>query len=319
MSERITIGGVVYESIGSSASNLLLKCNGTARVQWGNKFIDLVKNGKLASNDGDVIRIIKDESELKQDGIYVLKEDDSLRLTIRKNGETYNITDSDLYISASNKQQITVEQQKQALENIGFYYNTLEEVNSANIENGLVYVLEDSNLYIVKDGNLISFKDTFQPATVTKNKVEGNSISEYGSGFSRGMIVMYSGLEEIPEGWGICDGRTYNYNGITTVTPNLVNRFIKAVSNFNEIGMVDQDHLSITNDFTLNVANLDEVEVLQCTDDNSELFISSEEDLIPVTRIKAITTQLNTEEQAKVISTFKIEPNYYALIFIIKL
>ena len=42
MSERTTIGGVTYESVGSSSSNLLLKCNGTARIQWGTKLIDLV-------------------------------------------------------------------------------------------------------------------------------------------------------------------------------------------------------------------------------------------------------------------------------------
>jgi hypothetical protein len=51
MSERTTIGGVVYESLGSSTSNLLLKCNGTARIQWGGKLIDLIKNGKIASED----------------------------------------------------------------------------------------------------------------------------------------------------------------------------------------------------------------------------------------------------------------------------
>ena len=51
MSERTTIGGTVYEAIGSSSSNLLLKCNGTARIQWGSKLIDLIKNGKIASGD----------------------------------------------------------------------------------------------------------------------------------------------------------------------------------------------------------------------------------------------------------------------------
>jgi hypothetical protein len=51
MSERTTIGGTVYEAIGSSSSNLLLKCNGTARIQWGGKLIDLIKNGKIASGN----------------------------------------------------------------------------------------------------------------------------------------------------------------------------------------------------------------------------------------------------------------------------
>jgi hypothetical protein len=32
MSERTTIGGTVYETVGSTSSNLLLRCNGTARI-----------------------------------------------------------------------------------------------------------------------------------------------------------------------------------------------------------------------------------------------------------------------------------------------
>jgi hypothetical protein len=51
MSERTTIGGTAYASVGSTSSTLLLKCNGTARIQWGNKLIDLIKNGKIASSD----------------------------------------------------------------------------------------------------------------------------------------------------------------------------------------------------------------------------------------------------------------------------
>ncbi len=50
MRERTTIGGTVYETVGSSTSNLLLKCNGTARIQWGNTLIDLIKDGKLATS-----------------------------------------------------------------------------------------------------------------------------------------------------------------------------------------------------------------------------------------------------------------------------
>ena len=100
MNERTTIGGVVYESIGSSTSNLLLKCNGVARIQWGNKLIDLIKNGHV---------------------------------------------------------------------------NT-------------------------------------QPQT---------------DAFVKGMIVMYSGSEQIPEGWAVCDGSTSTYQGETITTPNLVKKFIK--------------------------------------------------------------------------------------------
>ena len=87
MSERTTIGGTVYEAIGSSSSNLLLKCNGTARIQWGNKLIDLIKNGKIASEDSqELIFIVSDESQIKSDGIYVLTTEESNQLLVNKNG-----------------------------------------------------------------------------------------------------------------------------------------------------------------------------------------------------------------------------------------
>jgi hypothetical protein len=50
INDRTVIGGVSYESVGSSTSNLLLKSNGTVRVQWGSKLIDLIKNGKIVSD-----------------------------------------------------------------------------------------------------------------------------------------------------------------------------------------------------------------------------------------------------------------------------
>lgn len=177
MSERTTIGGTVYESIGSSSSNLLLKCNGTARIQWGNRLIDLIKNGKIASGDSSTqIYVISDESEIKSDGVYVLSKEESLQLLICKDDEQYNITNTDLYISAKTKQDITVEQRQQALENIGMYYNTLEEVQQAGIQNGLVYVLSDQNLYTVKDGVVTEFEAKLKTVTVEKEQQEGEVI-----------------------------------------------------------------------------------------------------------------------------------------------
>lgn len=177
MSERTTIGGTVYEVVGSSSSNLLLKCNGTARIQWGNKLIDLIKNGKIASeNSSTPIFVISDESDIKSDGIYVLQTENSSQLWIRKNSETYNFTDTDLYISASTKQNITVDQQRQALENIGMYYNTLDDVKKAGVQNGLVYVLEDKSLYTVTEGVITEFEAKLKAIAVEENE-EGEIIN----------------------------------------------------------------------------------------------------------------------------------------------
>ena len=177
MSERTTIGGTVYETVGSSSSNLLLKCNGTARIQWGTKLIDLIKNGKLASGDSSAqISIVSDESEIKSDGVYVLNTEKSSQLWIRKNSTNYNFTDTELYISASTKQDITAEQQKRALENIGMYYNTLDDVRKAGVQNGLVYVLEDKTLYTISEGIISEFEAKLKTISVEKENEEGEII-----------------------------------------------------------------------------------------------------------------------------------------------
>ena len=178
MSERTTIGGTVYEVVGSSSSNLLLKCNGTARIQWGNKLIDLIKNGKIVSGEGsDSIYIISDESEIKSDGIYIVNKDQSLQLWISKKGEQYNLTNTDLYISASTKQDLTVEQKQQALENIGMYYNTFAELQESQVQNGLGYVVDEKKLYTIKDGVITEFEAMLKTVTVEKEQQEGEIIT----------------------------------------------------------------------------------------------------------------------------------------------
>lgn len=96
---------------------------------------------------------------------------------VYKGGEKYNLTGTDLYISASNKQEITAEQREQALSNIGMYYNTLEDLKKSNIKNGLAYVLEDSTLYTIKDGTISEFEAKLKTVTVEKETQEGEVIN----------------------------------------------------------------------------------------------------------------------------------------------
>ena len=226
MSERVTIGGTTYEALGSSSSNLLLKCNGTARIQWGSKLIDLIKDGKIAQGDSqDIIEIISDESQMSRDGIYILSKEESIKILLYKDNQEYDLLGTDLYISASNKQEITVEQQKQALENLGIYFNTLVDFTNSGIQNGIAYISEKKTLYLINDGVVTEFKPKTQSVTVEGNEEQENtingstqSISETTSGLSAGMIIMHSTSYIIPQGWELCDG---NNN-----TPDLSNQFI---------------------------------------------------------------------------------------------
>jgi hypothetical protein len=50
---------------------------------------------------------------------------------------------------------------------------------------------------------------------------------EAGSSFFPGMIVMWSGaIGNIPTGWGFCNGTTYTFDGRTTISPDLRDKFI---------------------------------------------------------------------------------------------
>lgn len=174
MSERTTIGGTVYESVGSSSSNLLLKCNGTARIQWGSKLIDLIKNGKIASENSSspIIFNVKDESEIKQDGVYILTNDENTQILICKDKNKYDVTSANLYIAADTEQALTSDQKKCALFNIGAYYNTYSDLEQAGVKDGIVYVMDTKTLYTIQNGIIEEFE-----AKVKTISVDGSETS----------------------------------------------------------------------------------------------------------------------------------------------
>ena len=220
MNERTTIGGTVYETVGSSSSNLLLRCNGTARIQWGNKLIDLIKNGKLASGDSPGgVYIISNESEIKSDGLYILNNETSSQLWICTKGKHYNLTGKDLYISASTKQDITVDQQKQVLENMNMYFNTIDDVINAGIKNGLIYIDELKKFYNLVEGKVELIQTTLVADSVEQLKNQGDLNSTEQLYFTKGMIIMHLSTQPIPTGWAKCDGASYTHNGESTITP----------------------------------------------------------------------------------------------------
>lgn len=226
MNNRIVIGGTSYESFGSSSSNLLLKCNGTARIQWGSKFIDLIKNGKLAI-DSNVASIftIENESEIKQDGIYILTNEESLELWVCNKGKHYKITGDDLYVSASTKQDIPVEQRKQVLYNLGMYYNTLDEVKSSGITDGLVYVMSNKTLYTITNGVIEEFSALLKTDT-DENNENGETLNKPDVvTFTKGMIIMHDKNSQIPTGWAQCDGNTYTHKGESIKTPKIESEY----------------------------------------------------------------------------------------------
>lgn len=138
--------GRAYESIGSTGSDFIIKTKGQVKIQWGNKFIDIVKNGKIAV-DTDIIESINSISDINKNGIYYIKETGSIYIYV--DGTLINLSGEigTTYVSFVGVQETTDSQKKQALANIGLMFETLDEAIESNITDGFVYILNSQNLY----------------------------------------------------------------------------------------------------------------------------------------------------------------------------
>lgn len=157
MSGKFNIFGKSHTVLGESSSDLILKCRGAVKIQWGNKFIDLIKDGKINVNSKFIYTVDTQDNMGNKDGIYItnnglvyIKSGDSVINLVGEIGTTY--------VSFMGEQQTTPDQKYTALKNIGFIYDNLEQVDSAALQNGLIYVQDQHKVYLIRDGQLEEFK-----------------------------------------------------------------------------------------------------------------------------------------------------------------
>lgn len=149
--------GRAYESIGSTGSDFIIKTKGQVKIQWGNKFIDIVKNGKI-NVDASVIKSVETKSDINtSNGIYKVNEDNSIYVVV--DGEIINLKGEvdGTYVAFVGKQDATPEQKYNALTNIGLIYESEEEAVSAGLTRGLVYIESAHKLYTVIDSTLVEY------------------------------------------------------------------------------------------------------------------------------------------------------------------
>lgn len=166
--------GKNYQEAGSSSSPLLLRSNGEIKLQWGNKFIDLVKNGKINSEAKDCIFTVDTSDEIKANGIYLVTEDSSIWINVE--GTKAKLSDNDTtYVSFLTEQKTTPEQKQQALTNLGLIYENIDALNKANLITGLAYVVETNKLYLIQ--NKVVSEYQVAAALPTSGKFEDLTIS----------------------------------------------------------------------------------------------------------------------------------------------
>lgn len=80
--------GKTYNTIGTSESNFLIKTSGDFKVQQGNKFIDIIKDGKINTESTEIFFQVETSDQIKQSGVYLVENKD---LWICINGVKFQI------------------------------------------------------------------------------------------------------------------------------------------------------------------------------------------------------------------------------------
>lgn len=152
MSNFDKLFGRTYSTVGNSDSDFIIKTRGQVKVQWGKKFIDIIKDGKL-NVDVSFIGSVDSYNDIgSKDGLYYVKEDGSIYLVV--NGNKINILgDVDgTYVSFTSKQDTADEQKGQASKNLGIRYSSKDEATEYGVTNGIVFLEDANRWYIVEDG-----------------------------------------------------------------------------------------------------------------------------------------------------------------------
>lgn len=176
--------GKNYQEVGSSSSPLLLRSNGEIKLQWGNKFIDLIKNGKISSEAKDYIFTVDTSDEIKANGIYLVTEDSSIWINVEGTKTKVNNTDT-TYVSFLTEQETTPEQKQQALTNLGLIYENIDALNKANLVTGLAYVVESNKLYLIQNKVISEYQvasalpasGKFEDLTISNLTIKNNTIN----------------------------------------------------------------------------------------------------------------------------------------------
>lgn len=184
----LNIFGSGYDTVGSSNSNFLIKTKGKVKIQWGSKYIDLIKDGKI---NVDSKFIFKEKEVGVKDGIYVIGDGDDAKVVISIGGSQIDLKGEigTTYVSFLGEQETTSEQKYTALQNIGFIYKDLSAVQTNGLQNGVVYIESDQKLYIVQNGQLSEFTVDF-PNPFTNQFIIAKTDSNKGA-----LVIKGQGLE----------------------------------------------------------------------------------------------------------------------------
>lgn len=188
---NLNMFGRSYSQVGNSDSDFLIKTKGQVKIQWGNKFIDLIKDGKINVDSAFIFKVKSEDKIGIKDGIY-LTDDGMVYLQI--GGQLINLVGEigNTYVSFLGEQQTESDSKYTALKNIGFLYPDMNSFGKDSLQNGIVYIESEQKLYIVQDGQLSEFSIAFpNPFTeqfiIQKNDANNGALLIKGSGITNSL------------------------------------------------------------------------------------------------------------------------------------
>ena len=188
-----TMFGKAYDTVGSADRNLILQTRGDLKVKWGNKYIDLIKNGKI-NVDVDLLKKIDSKDSIHKDGLYLIEKEKTQEVWLSIGGSIVNLLGEvgTTYVSFLAPQDVTSDQKLMALTNAGLYYETLDKAKKATIKQGIVYIIDEQQFYTVKDGEYsiytqqVSIPDPLILGQLTINGTSGKISGENSLSFGLG-------------------------------------------------------------------------------------------------------------------------------------
>lgn len=174
LNQKKTQFGKVFSEVGTSDSNLILRTKGDVKIQWGGKFIDLIKDGKINSNSDFQIKKITSKSDIPSGkGIYITQEQEVL---IGDKNDYVSLNDSN-YISFLNAQNLDSSQIETAQKNIGLVFDDEDTLKDSGISKGIVYLNSTQQPYSWNGEILIPLiKETNESKITSFDEIQVNKI-----------------------------------------------------------------------------------------------------------------------------------------------
>ena len=161
--DNLSMFGRSYSQIGDPNSDFLIKTKGQVKIQWGSKFIDIIKDGKLNVNTDFIFTAESADKLGVKDGLYIVSEDSNNSVYLKLGDNIINLAGEvgNTYVSFLEEQETTSDQKHQALVNAGFLHETLDSIDQNSLQNGIIYIESEQKLYTVVNGTMTELGFTF--------------------------------------------------------------------------------------------------------------------------------------------------------------